>query len=47
MVNFTDEQWEVLEKFRGLLGNSDSEIVKYIVINYLSEKNYIKNEVGV
>lgn len=42
MVNFTNEQWEVLEKFRGVFGNSDSEIVKYLVMAYLSEKSYIK-----
>jgi len=42
MVNFTDEQWKILEKFRGIFGNSDSEIVKYIVIAYLSEKSYLK-----
>ena len=45
MVNFTDEQWNIIEKFRGIYGNSDSEIVKYIVINYLSEKTYVKNEI--
>jgi hypothetical protein len=25
--------------------NSDSEIVKYIMMNYLSEKTYIKDEI--
>lgn len=44
MVNFTDDQWSIIKKFRGIFGNSDSEIVKYIVMNYLSEKNYIKHE---
>ena len=38
MVNFTDEQWRLLEKFRGIYGKSDSEIVKYIVVSYLSER---------
>ena len=42
MVNFTDEQWNLLEKFRGVFGQSDSEIVKYIVMAYLSEKSYVK-----
>lgn len=44
MVNFTDEQWALLEKFRGLFGRSDSEIVKYVVMAYLSEKTYVKSE---
>jgi len=41
MVNFTDQQWQTIEKYRGILGNSDSEIVKYIVVAYLSEKGEI------
>ena len=45
MVNFTDEQWSIIEKFRGIYDNSDSEIVKYIVMNYLSEKTYVKDEI--
>lgn len=44
-INFTDEQWRLLEKFRGIYGRSDSEIVKYIVMSYLSEKTYIKDEI--
>lgn len=45
MVNFKDEQWSIIEKFRGIYDNSDSEIVKYIVMNYLSEKTYVKDEI--
>ena len=45
MVNFTDEQWTVLERFRGLFGNTDSEIVKYVLMSYLSEKTYIKRRI--
>ena len=44
MVNFTDRQWELLEKLRGILGNSDSEIVRNIVLMFLSEKGYLKAE---
>ena len=33
------------EKFRGIYGNSDSEIVKYVVMNYLSEKTFVKQEI--
>jgi hypothetical protein len=43
--NFTDEQWSILEKFRGIYGNSNSEIVKYVVMNYLSEKTFVKQEI--
>ena len=32
-VNFTKEQYELLQKLKGELGNSDSEVVK------LGEKN--------
>jgi hypothetical protein len=44
MVNFTDEQWQILERFRGVFGNSDSEIVKYVVVAYLSEKGEIRKQ---
>jgi len=43
MVNFTDEQWKIVEKFRGVMGNSDSEIVRNIVIAWLSEKSFLKS----
>ena len=42
MVNFTDEQWNVLESLRGMMGNSDSEIVRNVVLAWLSEKSLIK-----
>ncbi len=42
MVNFTDEQWKIIEKLRGVMGNSDSELVRNIVIAWLSEKGYLK-----
>ena len=43
MVNFTDEQWKIIEKLRGVMGNSDSELVRNIVIAWLSEKGYLKS----
>ncbi|MEM3551242.1 MAG: hypothetical protein QXV01_09165 [Candidatus Bathyarchaeia archaeon] len=43
-VTFTNEQWKLLEKLRGTMGDADSEIVRNIVIAYLSEKSYIKEE---
>jgi len=43
-VTFTNGQWKLIEKLRGTIGDSDSEIVRNIVISYLSEKSYIKDE---
>jgi hypothetical protein len=43
-VTFSDGQWKVIEKLRGTIGDTDSEIVRNIVISYLSEKSYIKEE---
>ena len=46
VVNFTDEQWMILEKFRGVFGHRDSEIVRHIIIAYLSEKNFLRSNHG-
>ena len=43
-VDFTDEQWRIIDGLRGVFGNKDSEIVKYIVMSYLSEKGFVKRE---
>jgi hypothetical protein len=40
-VVFTGEQWFLIEKFRGDLGDGDAEIVRNIVIAWLSEKSII------
>jgi len=42
---YRGEQWSILEKFRGIYGNSDSEIVKYVAMSYLSEKTFVKQEI--
>jgi len=44
-VTFTREQWELIEKFRGVLGNDDAEIVRNIVLSWLSEKSVITEAV--
>jgi len=44
-VTFSDGQWKLIEKLRGTIGDTDSEVVRNIVISYLSEKSYIKEEV--
>lgn len=43
-VTFSDGQWNLVQKLRGTIGDTDSEIVRNIVISYLSEKSYIKEE---
>ena len=40
-VNFTKEQYELLQKLKGELGNSDSEVVKNITMAWLTEKSFI------
>jgi hypothetical protein len=43
-VTFSDGQWKLIEKLRGTIGDSESEVIRNIVIAYLSEKSYIKEE---
>jgi len=43
-VTFSDGQWQLIRKLKGTIGDTDSEIVRNIVIAYLSEKSYIKDE---
>ena len=40
-VNFTDEQYDLLQKLKGELGSSDSEVVKNIAMAWLTEKSFI------
>ena len=44
-VTFTEEQWRLIEKFRGILGNDDAEIVRNIIISWLAEKSVITTTV--
>jgi len=43
-VTFSDGQLRVLERLKGTIGDTESEVVRNIVIAYLSEKSYIKEE---
>lgn len=43
-VNFTKEQYELLQKLKGELGNSDSDVVRNIVIAWLTEKSFISTQ---
>lgn len=44
-VTFPDGLWKLIERLKGILGDNDSEIVRNIVLAYLSEKSYVKEEV--
>ncbi|MCG2825505.1 MAG: hypothetical protein L6265_02800 [Thermoplasmatales archaeon] len=41
MVSFTEKQWEVVEKLKGEFGDNDANIVRNIVLAWLSEKSFI------
>ncbi len=44
-VTFTKKQWKLIENFRGVLGQNDAEIVRNIVLTWLSEKSIVSTTV--
>jgi len=43
LVNMPDGAWKIIEKeLKGKLGENDSEVMRGIVLTYLSEKGYLK-----
>lgn len=40
-VTFTQSQWNLIEKLRGELGDKDADIIRNIVLAWLSEKSFI------
>jgi len=44
-VTFTEEQWNLIERFRGVMGNDDAEIVRNIVLAWLAEKSVVVESV--
>ena len=44
-VSFTEEQWDLIEKFKGNMGNTDADAVRNIVISWLAEKSFISTAV--
>ena len=44
-VSFTLDQWKLIERLKGIMGSTDSDVVRNIVITWLSEKSFIVNEV--
>ena len=44
-VSFTNKQWDLIKSLKGELGNSDSDIVRSIVISWLTEKSFISTTI--
>jgi hypothetical protein len=44
-VTFTKEQLELINKSRGLLGNTNAEIVRNIVVAWLAEKSIVSTTI--
>lgn len=44
-LTFSEEQWKLIEKFKGLMGNTDAEIVRNIVLAWLAEKSIISTKI--
>jgi len=45
LVSLPDKIYQLIDKeLRGKMGESDSEIIRTIVIAYLSEKGYVRGE---
>ena len=42
-VTFTNEQWKLIEKLKGEMGVTDSEVVRNIVMAWLVEKSFISS----
>ena len=43
-VTFTKEQWNLIEKLKGEMGITDSEIIRNITIGWLMEKSFISTK---
>ena len=42
-ISIPDGTWKIIEReLKGTIGDKDSEVIRNIVISYLSEKGYIK-----
>jgi hypothetical protein len=44
-VTFTEEQWNLVEQFKGIMGNEDAELVRNIVLAWLAEKSFIAEKI--
>ena len=43
LVTFTPQQWLLIERLRGEFGQDSAEIVRNIVLSWLSEKSFISD----
>ena len=50
-VSFTKEQWILIQSVKGEFGVTDAEVIRNIVISWLSEKSFVsssgKNKLGI
>jgi hypothetical protein len=44
-VTFSTDQWELLMRLKGIMGQTDAEVVRNIVILWLAEKSIISTEI--
>ncbi len=44
-VTFTEDQWKLIERLRGVMGSDDAEIVRNIVLSWLAEKSIVSSAV--
>lgn len=45
LVSIPDGTWKIIEKrLKGKLGDKESELIRNIILAYLSEKGYFKEE---
>jgi hypothetical protein len=44
LVSFTDQQYRMIQRFEGRMGSSMAEVVRNLILAYLSEKTYIKDD---
>ena len=44
-VTFTAEQWRLIERFKGVMGSDDAEVVRNIVLAWLVEMSVVSSSV--
>ena len=43
-ITFNSQQWKIISKMKGSLGNTDADVVRNIVLAWLAEKSFISEE---
>lgn len=46
-VNFTQEQYDLLQELKGELGGTDADVVRNIILAWLTEKSFISTTLKV